>query len=455
MRINKELIQKYNVTGPRYTSYPTVPHWDEKGTSPEQWKKTVLQSFNESNENGISLYIHLPYCESLCTFCGCHKHITKQHTVETPYIDAVLKEWELYLNLFPQKPVIKELHLGGGTPTFFNPKNLQKLIEGILSSSVIAEEYEFGFEGHPNNTSKGHLETLFQLGFKRISFGVQDYAPVVQKTINRIQPFEHVEKVHNWAKQMGYTSISHDLVFGLPHQTKENILETMRLTNVLKPDRISLYSYAHVPWVRGVGQRGFNESDLPKPEAKRELYETAKEALTQNEYHEIGMDHFALKSDALYKAFKAQKLHRNFMGYTTNTTQLMVGLGMSSISDSWYSFAQNVKTIKEYIALTDKGEIPVFKGHMLTGRELVIRQHILNLMCAFETSWDETFKSEKDYASIINGLNPLIEDRLVTLQDNRLVVTKIGKVFIRNICMCFDSNLEQNAIGDNIFSKTI
>lgn len=455
MKINNELIQKYNVAGPRYTSYPTVPHWDKNGISSEQWSSSVIKSFNESNKTGISLYIHLPYCESLCTFCGCHKHITKQHLAETPYIDAVLKEWKLYVKLFLQKPMIKELHLGGGTPTFFQPKNLKKLIEGILSSSTIPQEYEFGFEGHHNNTTKAHLETLFQLGFKRVSFGVQDYSPLVQKTINRIQPFEKVEKVHHLAKKIGYTSISHDLVFGLPHQTKKNILETIRLTNTLKPDRISLYSYAHVPWVKGVGQRGFNEADLPKPAAKRALYEIAKKALTENDYQEIGMDHFALKSDVLYKTFKAKKLHRNFMGYTTNTTQLMIGLGMSSISDSWYSFAQNVKTVKEYISLTSKDEFPVFKGHLLTSDDLMIRQHILNLMCAFETSWDDAFKKQEDYASIMKKLEPLIEDGLVILQGNRLVVTEMGKVFIRNICMCFDRNLQQNTIQENIFSKTI
>ena len=192
MNFNKDLIRKYNVAGPRYTSFPTVPFWNEQEFVNKKWKNTVKRSFIESNKDGISLYIHLPYCESMCTFCGCHKHITNQHNVEEPYINAILKEWKLYLNLLSKKPLIKELHLGGGTPTFFSPENLKKLTQGILSTVELHEKTELGFEGHPNNTTKAHLETLHQFGYNRVSFGVQDYSPQVQKTINRIQPFESV-----------------------------------------------------------------------------------------------------------------------------------------------------------------------------------------------------------------------------------------------------------------------
>ena len=228
------LIDKYNIPGPRYTSYPTVPFWDESNFTAEKWQNSVIKSFNESNEaEGISIYIHLPFCEALCTFCACHKRITKQHSVETPYLETVLKEWDLYLKLFSNsgaKPKIKELHLGGGTPTFFSPENLRKLLNGIFSKAEIAENPEFSFEGHPNNTTKQHLQTLYDLGFRRASFGVQDYDPKVQKAINRIQPFENVEKVTNWAKEIGYKGISHDLVFGLPHQTWEKMEETIHKT---------------------------------------------------------------------------------------------------------------------------------------------------------------------------------------------------------------------------------
>ena len=343
-----DLIRKYNVPGPRYTSYPTVPFWNKEGIKKSDWKNTFQKAFDESNETeGISLYIHLPFCENLCTFCGCHKRITKRHDVEEPYIETVLKEWQLYLKHFSEKPKIKEIHLGGGTPTFFSAENLKKLITGILETSDLIENHEFSFEGHPNNTTEEQLTVLYDLGFRRCSFGVQDYDPIVQKTINRIQPFENVERVTKLARKLGYTSISHDLVFGLPKQNLQNIIDTIHKTKELKPDRIAFYSYAHVPWIKGVGQRGYDENDLPKDEVKRDLYEVGKQLFDKIGYVEVGMDHFALKSDSMYKAMKEKTLHRNFMGYTSGKTALMVGLGMSAISDSWYSFAQNVNTVEE------------------------------------------------------------------------------------------------------------
>jgi oxygen-independent coproporphyrinogen-3 oxidase len=384
------LIQKYNVPGPRYTSYPTVPYWEENNFSNKKWESSFIKSFNESNSiEGISLYIHLPFCESLCTFCGCHKRITTRHEVENPYIIAVLKEWELYCNLFNEKPIIKEIHLGGGTPTFFSPKNLELLINGIFEKAIKATQYEFSFEGHPNNTSREHLQKLFDLGFRRVSFGVQDYDSTVQKAIHRIQNFHTVAKVTFWAREIGYTSISHDLIFGLPFQTVENVIDTIEKTNSLQPDRLAFYSYAHVPWIKGNGQRGFKDEDVPKDEEKRKLYEEGKKRLAKNNYHEIGMDHFALKTDSMYKSFIDKTLHRNFMGYTSSKTQLMIGLGVSSISDSWYGFAQNVKTIEEYYQKLELNELPVYRGHILTNEDLIIRKHILNLMCHFSTSLND------------------------------------------------------------------
>ena len=223
------IIQKYNIPGPRYTSYPTVPYWSEDSINRKQWKQSVARSFQESNKSeGISLYIHLPFCESLCTFCGCHKRITKRHSVESPYIEAVLKEWDLYLDVLGERPRIKEIHLGGGTPTFFSPENLDRLISGIMDKADRTENYEFSFEAHPNNTSKAHLDKLYELGFRRNSFGVQDYDPLVQKTINRIQSFDQVKEVTDQSREVGYTSISHDLVFGLLHQPSTALLILLR-----------------------------------------------------------------------------------------------------------------------------------------------------------------------------------------------------------------------------------
>ena len=452
----KSLVQKYNIPGPRYTSYPTVPYWDNATFSKEKWLKTFQDSFKESNSSeGISLYIHLPFCESICTFCACHKHITKRHEVEKEYINTVLKEWDLYVDLLDELPVIKEIHLGGGTPTFFSAERLQFLIMGLFKKALRHEDYEFSFEGHPNNTTKKHLQTLYNLGFTRISFGVQDYNLKVQKAINRIQPFENVANVTNWAREIGYTSISHDLIFGLPFQTEKNIIETIVKTKALKPDRISFYSYAHVPWVKGVGQRGFNENDLPKDDKKRELYEVGKELFGVLGYVEIGMDHFALKTDNLYIASEEKTLHRNFMGYTANKTQLMVGLGMSAISDSWYGFAQNVKTVKEYQKLVNNGEIPVFKGHILNEEDLIIRNHILNIMCSFSTSWDGKEHSFNEISETINLLKEMELDNLLTIEKGCLIVKKEAKPFVRNICMAFDRRLQRNKPDTAVFSMTI
>lgn len=452
------LIDKYNIPGPRYTSYPTVPFWDDASFTSDLWQQSVIKSFNESNASeGISIYIHLPFCEALCTFCACHKRITKQHSVETPYLETVLKEWDLYVKLFSdsaKKPKIKELHLGGGTPTFFSPENLRKLLEGIFSKAEIAENPEFSFEGHPNNTTRAHLQTLYDLGFRRASFGVQDYDPKVQKAINRIQPFENVENVTNWAREIGYKGVSHDLVFGLPFHTWEKMEYTIRKTLELKPDRLAFYSYAHVPWIKGVGQRGFDENDLPSGEEKRKLYENGKKLLEDLGYKEVGMDHFALEHDDLYQSMISGDIHRNFMGYSSSKTQLMIGLGMSAISDSWYAFAQNEKTVEDYQKRVEEGGIPVFRGHILNDEDLKIRQHILNLMCRLETSWD----LQTSFLEIENALQALKEmetDGLVEIFNNSIKITEKGRAFTRNVAMTFDLRMLRNKPETRIFSMTI
>jgi len=456
------LIDKYNIPGPRYTSYPTVPYWENENFTSEKWQNTVIRAFNESNaEEGISIYIHLPFCEQLCTFCACHKRITKQHSVETPYLESVLKEWNLYLDLFNQQPTtnnqqpkLKELHLGGGTPTFFSPENLKILLEGIFSTVEIAKNPEFSFEGHPNNTTKEHLQTLYDLGFRRCSFGVQDYDLKVQKAINRIQPFENVKNVTEWAREIGYKSVSHDLVFGLPHQSWEAMELTIRKTLELKPDRLAFYSYAHVPWIKGVGQRGFDENDLPSGEEKRKLYENGKKLLQDLGYIEVGMDHFSLESDDLYQSLIQKKLHRNFMGYTSSNTQLMVGLGMSAISDSWYGFAQNEKTVEDYQKRVEEGKIPVFRGHILNDEDLIIRRHILNLMCQLET----TFTDKNTFAELpeaLEKLKEMQEDGLVELGDNFVKITEKGRVFTRNVAMAFDLRMMRKMPETRLFSMTV
>ena len=450
------LVQKYNVPGPRYTSYPTVPFWDVNTFSGKKWEETVKKSFHASNSlTGISLYIHLPFCENMCTFCGCHKRITKRHDVELPYIKSILKEWSLYRAMFDEKPVIKELHLGGGTPTFFSPEHLVFLIEGILRHADKAPDAEFSFEGHPNNTTKEHLQALYDVGFRRVSFGVQDYNETVQKAIHRIQPFDNVKNVTEWAREIGYTSISHDIIFGLPHQKFEHVINTIEKTKELKPDRIAFYSYAHVPWLAGNGQRGYNEEDLPTGDEKRKQYELGKELLLKFGYHEIGMDHFALETDSLYQAMEKGSLHRNFMGYTSFNTHLMVGLGASSISDSWFGFAQNVKNVEEYQNLVENDIIPLYRGHILTDEDQIIRRHILNLMCQFKTTWTafKLYLSQMD--DILDRLKELEEDGIVTVKENSLTITEKGRPFVRNVCMAFDLPLQKKKPNTRLFSMTV
>jgi len=447
-----DLIKKYNVPAPRYTSYPTVPYWETDKWNKEEWLSSVKRSYSESRPSGISLYIHLPFCESLCTYCGCNTRITKNHNVEEPYIDAVIKEWLMYCDILGCKPQIREIHLGGGTPTFFKPENLKKLIQSIVKYSVIVGQPEFSFEAHPANTTNEHLQVLYDCGFRRLSLGIQDFDPKVQSIINRKQSIEEVTQITHEARRIGYSSINFDLIYGLPLQTLKGVENTIHEVIKLLPDRIANYSYAHVPWLKP-GQRSFTEADLPNERAKQALHDKGYELLTSAGYHDIGMDHFALKSDSLYKASEEKYLHRNFMGYTDQYTQLSIGLGVSSISDSLYAFAQNSKIVETYLKEISNGQFPIIKGHILSQEDLVIRWQILNIMCKGETYLN---LNEKWAGDIIPRLAPLVNDGLVQLENNgRLKVTKTGKTFLRNISMCFDQRLINQQSQSQIFSMAV
>ncbi len=449
------LISKYNVAGPRYTSYPTVPYWDNDAFSLKAWKSSLQKSYYASKLEGISLYIHLPFCESMCTFCGCTKRITKNHDVEIPFIKSVIKELQLYIELLGEKPMVKELHIGGGTPTFFSPEHLKLLMEGVFRRIKKMQNAELSFEGHPNNTTEKHLETMADLGFTRVSYGVQDYNETVQKAIHRIQPFENVKFVTDTSRNYGFNSIGHDIIFGLPFQTKEHVVNTIEKTKRLMPDRIAFYSYAHVPWMKGNGQRGYKEADLPSPKEKRDQYETGKQLLLEAGYIEIGMDHFSLPSDTLNKAIETNTIHRNFMGYTASKTQVMIGLGISAISDSWYSFAQNVKGVEEYQNLLENNILPVYRGHILTKEDLIIRTHILNMMCHFETSWDDNSLIFDELPDTLIRLKEMENDGLIEIHSNKIIVTDKGRPFVRNICMGFDLRLQRKKPETQLFSMTV
>ena len=455
MNIPKELIVKYNQAVPRYTSYPTVPFWTDFENA-ENWKQSFATQFSIDNNNGgLSIYIHLPFCESMCSFCGCNKRITTNHSVEEEYLAAIQKEWGLYSALMDSKPVVRELHLGGGTPTFFSPQNLERLMDIILKDAVVHPEHEFSFEGHPNNTTRQHLQSLYNYGFRRVSFGVQDNNPEVQRVINRIQPIANVKRVCNEAREIGYKSVNFDLVYGLPKQTETSIRQTIAETIELKPDRIAFYSYAHVPWT-SKGQRLFDENDLPSPVEKLQLYLTGKEMFLEAGYSDLGMDHFALPSDDLYLAWQKGTMHRNFMGYTTQNTKMMLGLGVSSISDVGVAFAQNNKTLQEYYDLVNKGIIPVNRGFFLSEEDKNFRQYILDISCKGYTQ----FKAE--HLPLMDELTfPLLDelaaDGLLTYNEQGVKATPLGHHFIRNICHAFDLRLLRNsAVNESkMFSKAI
>ncbi|ERJ61025.1 oxygen-independent coproporphyrinogen III oxidase [Sphingobacterium paucimobilis] len=445
------LISKYNVAAPRYTSYPTVPFWENEKFTQADWEFRVKDRYQNSKDRGVSLYIHLPYCESLCTYCGCNTRITKNHKVEDPYITSLLAEWKMYTDLLNEEKLkISEIHLGGGTPTFFTPQNLQRLIGGILEGNEKTADASFSFEAHPANTTEEHLVTLYDLGFKRLSLGIQDFDDKVQAIINRHQTIEDVEHIMDQARSIGYESINFDLIYGLPLQTRDSVRKTVEISLKMSPDRISFYSYAHVPWIKP-GQRKFTEHDLPEGEEKLALYKLGKTMIQEAGYRDVGMDHFAKIDDALFLAAQNGTLHRNFMGYADRYTPLMIGLGVSSISDAWTAFAQNVKTVEEYHAKIQAGELPVFKGHLLHEEDLIIREYILDMMCKGKV----VLKGNKIDSKIIERLVSLVDDDLIGVEGNEINISEIGKSFLRNVCMAFDERLQKTKERDNLFSQAI
>ncbi len=446
------LIHKYNVAAPRYTSYPTVPFWENDHFNEQDWRLRVSENFKDSKEQGISIYVHLPFCESLCTYCGCNTRITKNHQVEDPYITSLLKEWKMYKEILGNESLkIAEIHLGGGTPTFFQAENLHRLIAGLMEGNQRAEGASFSFEAHPANTTYEHLKILYDLGFKRLSLGIQDFDEKVQFIINRHQTVEDVARVMKDARAIGYDSINFDLIYGLPLQTAESVRMTIEHSLILNPDRISFYSYAHVPWIKP-GQRRFTEHDLPVGEEKLNLYKLGKQMIQEAGFEDVGMDHFAKPADELYKASKNGTLHRNFMGYADRYTPLLIGLGVSSISDAWTAFAQNVKTVEEYHKLIAENKLPVFKGHLLNEEDVLVRQYILDMMCRGKVSLKP---HEEINIGILDRLQPLQLDGLAEIKGLEVQITEVGKSFLRNVCMAFDVRLQRTKERENLFSQAI
>ncbi|TGL23324.1 oxygen-independent coproporphyrinogen III oxidase [Leptospira bourretii] len=445
----KHLLEKYDTPAPRYTSYPTVPYWTDSPTLDECIQS--LDTYLSPKDSKLAIYLHIPFCETLCTFCGCNTSITKNHTVEEPYVTALKNELQLYTYRVSSLngKNLSELHLGGGSPTYLSDYNLQSTIEFILTKLNPAEDPQYSIEVDPRRTRISQLKLLQKLGFRRISLGVQDFDPEVQRLVNRIQPFELTENITLEARALGFDSINFDLIYGLPKQTLSSMQYSIEKTLELKPDRIAFYSYAHVPWIKA-SQRLFTEKDLPEPTLKRDLYEMGRSLLEKEGYREIGMDHFALPHDKLWKAFNANKLHRNFMGYSDSKTDVMLGLGSSSISETPNLFFQNQKLEMKYRKSILDGIIPILRGHKLTQSDQTRKQLILDLMTSWQVKVPNEIKSH-----VFHFLQEMESDHLVHWQGETLTVTEKGKPFLRIVAMAFDEKLQLSQPTKPVFSKAI
>ena len=447
-----ELLAKYDIPAPRYTSYPTVPYWTDNPTS-EEWIEELNKVFTSNPGTGWSLYLHIPFCESLCTFCGCNTFITRNHKNELTYTEAIHNEWQSYLSKVPglKDAPLRQIHLGGGTPTFYAPENLRRLIRPFMDDAQIEPAFfEGSIEVGPRSTTQEQLAVLRELGFQRISMGVQDFNPEVQHLINRIQPYEMTRDLTLLAREMGFESVNYDLIYGLPAQTAESFRKTADTTMRLRPDRIALYSFAFVPWIKKA-HRLFTEEDLPKGADKRELYELARETFLREGYVELGLDHFSLPDDSLYKAYEAGELHRNFMGYTDQRTDVMIGLGVSSISEAPTCFHQNEKGLNDYKRRVMAGEIPTLRGHLLNEEDRRQREQILQFM----TQQEVLLRDEEQAVDVRDYLDELYNDGLVIFDGRRMQLTEQGRPFLRNAAMALDSRLRQHKPETRTFSQSV
>lgn len=446
------LLAKYDVAGPRYTSYPTVPYWVHT-PSEAQWLERVRTALRAGAGQGASLYVHIPFCRALCTFCGCNTRITRSHHFVAPYTRALLAELDLYLDRLGLSQLeFGELHFGGGTPTFLSTSELEALLEGLLRRTRPRVGAIASLEADPRVTTAEQLQLLARYGFRRISLGVQDFDPRVQEIVNRVQSEQQVREVTEAARAVGFDSVNYDLIYGLPLQTQAGIETTMDAVGRLRPDRIAFYGYAHVPWIKP-GQRRFTESDLPQAEHRRALYELGRERLERAGYREVGLDHFALETDPLWQALREDRLHRNFMGYTTAVTRPLIGLGVSSIGDAGDALIQNDKDLQRYEERVAHGELPIQRGHLLDAEDLVLRGHILRLMTRLATRWDDPAERTAYVATAAQRLAEPVADGLVQLDAGGCRVTDRGRPFLRNICMAFDARLARHRPEKELFSR--
>lgn len=436
------LINKYNKPGPRYTSYPPVPFW-QTAPSFSNWLDDIRKSFHECTKD-VDIYIHIPFCKKICSYCGCNRIVNDDDDLTRRYLSSLINEWKIYIRNLPSFTV-KSVHLGGGTPTFLTASQLQFLLENLFLDRLKDKTFEGSFEADPRVTSKSQLLTFYNHGFRRLSLGVQDFDPKVQRAISRIHSFEAVNELVDTAREIGFNQLNFDLIFGLPKQTCETIKDTFYKVGQLMPDTIAFYSFAYVPSFAD-NQKLLSKDEIPLGVEKRKLYETGKEILFKLGYIELGLDHFVLPTSGLYKAYLDKKLSRNFMGYTIVGASTLIGLGTSSISSSKYSFIQNEKNIDRYCKMISDKQLAIGKGHICNKEDIKVRNIIQDILCRGEANLS-------DFPMV--NLEHFISDKLVTVKNNNLYVTDTGRPFLRNIAMSFDYRLCESSKNKPRFSDTI
>jgi oxygen-independent coproporphyrinogen III oxidase len=439
-------FKKYDKPGPRYTSYPTAPQFSETFKS-EQFLNEIIKTNYGENLPDLSLYLHLPYCDTLCYFCGCNMIITRNRGRVGSYVDYIKKEMDLMRGYLLTDRKVTQLHWGGGTPTHLNPDEIADLASFTNLSFNLKEDSENSCEIDPRGLTKEHLSALRNNGFNRISMGVQDFNEKVQKYVNRIQPEDMTRQTVQWVRELGFKSINLDLIYGLPFQTVESFAETVEKIIDISPDRIAVFNYAHVPWLKK-HMALIHKEDLPAAEVKLDILKTTIEQLTGAGYVFIGMDHFAKPQDDLSIALKEKKLYRNFQGYSTNADADLYAFGITGISQLQNVYAQNYKTEKEYYKLLDEETLPTAKGYRLTEDDHIRRFVIMKLMCDFELNFahvEEKFKIKfKDYfAWGLNNLKEMEDDNLIEISNNGIKIKDMGRLLIRNIAMNFDGFIER------------
>ena len=441
--VSPELLRRFDIPGPRYTSYPTADRFVEAFTSGDQAQAlSTRRDSTSAVAPPLSLYVHIPFCESLCYFCACNKIVTKHHERAASYLRYLAREVDLYTALVGEGQVVTQLHLGGGTPTFLSDDELRELLAMLRRSFTLVPGGEYSIEVDPRTIDAKRLAALAELGFNRISFGVQDFDPGVQQAVHRIQPYEQVRDLMAQARMVGFDSINLDLIYGLPRQTPESFARTLAQVQALRPDRIALYAYAHLP-ERFKAQRRIVSADLPQAAAKVAMLSESLAAFLSAGYTYIGMDHFALPDDALAVAKRQGRLHRNFQGYSTQPDCDLIGLGVSAIGHVGASYSQNAKTLEEYSDALDQGRLPVQRGLALSRDDLVRRAVIMALMCqgellyeSIELAWLLDFR--RYFARELDQLHELQAQGLVVVSDTGIQVTAQGWFFVRAVAMVFD-----------------